>query len=305
MEVICGIYKITSPSGKIYIGSSGNIMERIRFYKIMNCKNQRVLFNSLSKYGWDAHLFEIIEKCDEEDLYCRERYWQDFYNVLGKNGLNSILVQCGDIRTVVSEETRKKQSISGKNKKLSEEHKNKIRLNHASKKEGFTSWLKGLPKELHPSFGKKHTEERILKAVESRRKSRKLDCDNPLIKSVINFKTLETCCSVRMLSELIKVNLSYLKSMLVGNDYNKTDWCYKEDFENGRYKSMLPPENKYPGKPVICRDTCKTWHSISACARDLNLPTTKLTSMLDPKRKDCPNITSILYLKDYDNQINK
>jgi hypothetical protein len=39
-EIICGIYKITSPSGKIYIGESENIPNRIYYYKIVSCKNK-------------------------------------------------------------------------------------------------------------------------------------------------------------------------------------------------------------------------------------------------------------------------
>ena len=66
-EVICGIYKIISPSGKIYIGESENIPNRIYYYKIVSCKKQRRLYNSIKKYGWENHIFEIIEECDFVD----------------------------------------------------------------------------------------------------------------------------------------------------------------------------------------------------------------------------------------------
>jgi group I intron endonuclease len=61
-----GIYKITSPSGKIYIGQSTNIENRFNSYRILDCKKQIKLYNSLKKYGWDNHIKEIVEECTED-----------------------------------------------------------------------------------------------------------------------------------------------------------------------------------------------------------------------------------------------
>jgi group I intron endonuclease len=75
-----GIYKITSPSGKIYIGQSTNIPEREKHYKrITPVKNQTKIFNSLNKHGWDKHIFEIIEECSIDKLDERETYWKQYY----------------------------------------------------------------------------------------------------------------------------------------------------------------------------------------------------------------------------------
>ena len=51
MDRICGIYKITSPSGKIYIGQSKDINLRIIYYKNARCKCQQKLYYSILKYG--------------------------------------------------------------------------------------------------------------------------------------------------------------------------------------------------------------------------------------------------------------
>lgn len=116
---IVGIYKITSPTGKIYIGQSRNIVKRRQSYEkvIDKIKTQTRLYNSLQKYGWDGHLFEIIEECEIEELKCKERYWQDFYDVIGENGLNCILQECEDSPRIVSEETREKISKANFGKK--------------------------------------------------------------------------------------------------------------------------------------------------------------------------------------------
>ena len=55
------IYKITSPSEKIYVGQTINLESRLRIYKNLACKNQLRLYRSLVKYGWETHKFEILE----------------------------------------------------------------------------------------------------------------------------------------------------------------------------------------------------------------------------------------------------
>lgn len=85
----CGIYKVTSPSGRVYIGQSVNIENRFKEYRtVSGCCKQRRLYASFKKYGPKQHLLEVVEQCKEDSLLERERYWQDFYNVLSENGLN-------------------------------------------------------------------------------------------------------------------------------------------------------------------------------------------------------------------------
>ena len=124
----CGIYKITSPTGRVYIGQSKNIKERFLGYKNMYGSNsgQVRLHNSLQKYGWGNHQFDIIEYCSVEELNCSERFWQDEFDVLN-GGLNCKLTNCGEKRVFYSEEVRKKMSTSQKGKKASEETKQRMR----------------------------------------------------------------------------------------------------------------------------------------------------------------------------------
>lgn len=46
-----GIYKITSPSKKVYIGQSTNIKYRFYRYSILDCKQQKKLYNSIKEYA--------------------------------------------------------------------------------------------------------------------------------------------------------------------------------------------------------------------------------------------------------------
>ena len=86
-----GTYKITSPSGKIYIGKSINIQKRFKQYKKSLGKGQPLLNRSFLKYGIDNHVFEIVCICDYEDLNNLERYYQLLFSCIGENGLNIVL----------------------------------------------------------------------------------------------------------------------------------------------------------------------------------------------------------------------
>lgn len=81
-----GIYKITSPTDKIYIGQSIDIIHRFKQYKY--CSGTRAigpkLYNSLQKHTFTNHVFEVIEECSIEQLNEREIYWKKHYiNQLG------------------------------------------------------------------------------------------------------------------------------------------------------------------------------------------------------------------------------
>lgn len=118
-----GIYKITSPTGKIYIGSSNDIENRFCKYKRLKCKTQTKLYNSFIKHGVENHVFEIIEICSINVLLGRELYYGKLFNVLDKHkGLNCRLPKAGEIGKFMSDETKQKigkaNSIIQKGKKV-------------------------------------------------------------------------------------------------------------------------------------------------------------------------------------------
>lgn len=101
-----GIYKITSPSGRIYVGQSVDTVRRFKEYRnLEQIKSQSRLHGSFIKYGVSKHIFEVIEKCRVEELNERERYWQDYYNVLGE-GLNCKLTEAQDKSGKLSDNTK-------------------------------------------------------------------------------------------------------------------------------------------------------------------------------------------------------
>lgn len=67
----CGIYKITSPSGKCYIGSSAHMRKRFnehRGYFQRGDHYNGKLRHAARKYGVDAMRFEVVLTCDRDVL---------------------------------------------------------------------------------------------------------------------------------------------------------------------------------------------------------------------------------------------
>ncbi len=177
-----GIYKITSPKNKIYIGQSTNIEKRFSLYKICHCKQQPKLYNSLLKYTPNSHLFEILTECCVHELDDLEKYFIKLYDTFntkhglnlqdgGSNGRHSDLSKMKMSKArkgmVFSEETKIKMSNSSRRlktslgKKMSEDTKNKLSVANKGKKLSRESIEKRTAtRALNKScVGRKHSEE--------------------------------------------------------------------------------------------------------------------------------------------------
>lgn len=91
-----GIYKITSPSNKIYIGKTKNLKYRINKYSKLDCQRQRKLYHSFLKYGFENHTVEILFYSDNiNELNNNEILFIKEYNTYNtEHGLN--LTEGGD-----------------------------------------------------------------------------------------------------------------------------------------------------------------------------------------------------------------
>ena len=159
-----GIYKIISPSNKVYIGQSIDIERRFKHYKRLACQDQVKIYNSFLKYGVDAHIFEVLELCETEELNNRERHYQDLYDSVA-NGLNLLYVKSEHFNGGHSEESKKKISDSKKGKTFTDEHKYKIGLSNSRRvisvetKEKHR--LNGLGKKASPETKEKLRQNRL------------------------------------------------------------------------------------------------------------------------------------------------
>lgn len=253
-----GIYKITSPKNKIYIGQSVNIEQRFKSYTrlCVRTSQQILLYRSLKKYGVDKHKFEILEECLESDLNEKERYYQDLYSAVGKNGLNCRLTTASDRSGKLSEETKNKL----KGKPCSAETRLKISRALKGKFEG----------NKNPFYGKTHTKETLqkikninkgnkycvgriiseetkIKIAEKSKGNKNCvgrfmsnDTRNKiaksLLKKVINTETLEIYESYKHVAKEFNLSHNTLNKRLLGRLVNNTPYMYLEDYDK---KQML------------------------------------------------------------------
>lgn len=107
-----GIYKITSPTNKIYIGQSINVDDRIRKYKKLQCRSQILLFNSFMKHGVDNHIFEIVEFGDfnKEELNKLEKQYIENFNSFRGNNINGLNLTTGGDSSLFDKSSTDKMS---------------------------------------------------------------------------------------------------------------------------------------------------------------------------------------------------
>jgi len=177
------IYKITNPVNKIYIGQTTLYQNRLYRYQLLNCKSQIKLYNSLKKYGYENHSFEIIEECSNTILNIQERHWQDYYNVIDSNiGLNLKLTETNDLSGKQSNETIEKRRLKLLGQTRSNEFKSKCRermigtntSDETKKKMSIAQKLIGNHPPYysgtnHPNFGREFSIDTKKKMSESRK----------------------------------------------------------------------------------------------------------------------------------------
>lgn len=184
-EKICGIYKITSPSKKVYIGQSIDINQRFRRYRTGGAKEQFRLENSIKKYGFDKHKFEILHQCSPSELNDMEVYYIELYQYFDSEyGLN--LKAGGGQGGACSQETKDKIRQKAIGRKLSDETKKKIGLSGI----GRVFSLESRIKKSKSLKGIKRSEQQISKR---RKKVYRLDAKGNILKTYISLKD---CASV-------------------------------------------------------------------------------------------------------------
>lgn len=117
------VYMITSPTSRIYVGSTQDVDERWGKYFKLNCKDQPKLYNSLCKHGVENHIFEVVWAGCIYDMFKYENIIGFGFDVLNKDNLNLRLPKINDKFKVISEETRLKMSKWQIGRKHTDKHK--------------------------------------------------------------------------------------------------------------------------------------------------------------------------------------
>lgn len=231
-----GVYKITSPSGRIYIGSSKDLKLRLRDYMSLHCSKQRKIYNSLKKYGANNHNFEVLCYCEEKDLLKLESQYGMEYDCLNKKNLNISLPKSDSKYKTYSDEELMLRSLRSTGKKHTEKTKQKISEKNKGNKHSLghkhTQETKKKISNYHKgnkyNLGKKYSLERIEKAKLSRlplSKESKLKM-GARRKIVLNIETGIYYDSLKDASLSIGMKKATLSSMLLGKNKNKTSFIY-------------------------------------------------------------------------------
>lgn len=140
-------------------------------YKGLHCKNQTRLYRSLLKYGFKAHIFSVLEQCEDSEMNLRERYWQEFYDCIGSQGLNCKLTGFNDNSGELSQETKDKISKSNKGKckppisDLGRKNISKSLKGKKKTKEHANNISKSKIGVLNPMYGRKALNRRCVELV--------------------------------------------------------------------------------------------------------------------------------------------
>lgn len=162
---VCGIYKITSPTGRIYIGQSYDIYERWRGHK-REYRASGFLQRSFIKHGNLNHKFEIIHELPfDTELEVMDRYEQLYMDLYKDAGFPLLNSRGAGSRGKLSDETKRKLSIARTGSKASKECRLKMSLSSKGRKKSKEHKQKiGLSHVRRPKFIEAFTGEKNIKA---------------------------------------------------------------------------------------------------------------------------------------------
>ena len=236
------IYKITSPSGRVYVGKTVDFKKRRNKYKILDCKRQPLLFSSFKKYGFENHTIDLIDSFDGNNDYAdgKEMFWVRSFMSHKRKWENSEYkyekgLNATDGGSGVLGNNSPKYSLRGR--PLSEETKRKLSDSWKKKYEnGFK----------HPSLGKKHSEERKKQiglskignknclgkkwSDERKKNFSKTRKRHPILQFDLNGNFIQEFESVRDAEKITKISRNVINGLLKGKTW-RVDKRRKYTFE--------------------------------------------------------------------------
>lgn len=270
------IYKITSPSGKYYIGQAVNINRRYSDYKrLHHCKNQPYLLNSIKKYGFDNFEKEILDyiECNsneelQEKLNTLEIEYILKYDSTNKNKGYNISKGGNQGRLGVKETEEQKQK----------------------KRDAWTLERKKVQSELwktdaNPRKGKNFGRSNFAKYVNQ------YSLDGNLIKTWeslsditrnipnFSFKNISKCCNHEVLT-----SYGYIWRFKEECDLEKIEVDLtprKSGKVRKRNTTMFKAVNQYDKDLELIKE----WDSITDASKHYNIPTTNISKCCKGERK--------------------
>jgi group I intron endonuclease len=201
MEKISGIYCIENTvNHKKYIGQSVNIYTRWKQHKndLYNNKHRNnYLQKAWNKYGENNFNFQIIEKCDEDNLNEKEMYYINMFKTINRDyGYN--LDSGGSINRYMSDESKFKMSLAksyvfGEKNSFYGKHHSDDTKRYLRELWNNNEWSDGVRSKMienhadvsganNPMYGRKHTAQS--KENMSKNTQKLFSSDNPNARNV-------------------------------------------------------------------------------------------------------------------------
>jgi group I intron endonuclease len=217
------IYMITSPTGRLYIGSTINIQNRWKQYYLLKCRSQPKLYNSLIKHTPEKHKFEIIWEGLVDDMYKYETLIGWGFDVLEKEHLNCRLPKLGDTYSVMNYNTKLKIGLKNKNAIRTQAQKDNLKFINLGKKLPIETCIKMGKSRL----GNKHA------LGKTRSKEFKLTMNShnfkPILQYDLNMNFIKEWNSIKSASEELKINSGHIGQVCMSkrNSIGGFKWKYK------------------------------------------------------------------------------
>lgn len=153
------IYKLTSPSGKSYIGQTTRSFER-RLQEHCQDNGCKILHAAINKYGIEEFLKEILVECDDSELDIYECQYIKELNTLEPNGYNIRSGGSNGKHSELSKERMRQKKLGANNHNYGKPRSDQFKAILSEKKSGPN----------HHFYGKSFTEEHKLNLSKSHKK---------------------------------------------------------------------------------------------------------------------------------------
>jgi group I intron endonuclease len=166
-----GIYTITNPEGKVYIGQSWNVEKRWNAHKA-GAKHCLKLIDSFMQFGYSSHKFEYCHLLPDDicqlTMNAYEQLYMDVYRAAGIELLN---LREGGGRGKHSEESRQKMCIAQRGKPVSDIARQRM----SAARTGMKIPPEIVEKSRLTRIGKKMPPEGVLKSALARTGAKRTD----------------------------------------------------------------------------------------------------------------------------------
>lgn len=262
------VYKHTTPSGKVYIGMTGQSAKK-RWRNGEGYKTQPRFYRAIEKYGWQNIQHEIVYMCDTaEDAFAKEKELISIHDSTNpSNGYNnSVGGDGGSLGAILDETARANISRGHIGLRHSEETRQKL----SKMRQG----------ELNPNYGKHMSEE----AKEKQRISAKRTYSTDEYKK----RASEIQKEISSRPEVRKKRSDAVKG---GKNYfYGVHMCGPDNPNYGKKLSEKAKQRlkECKSKPIVCLETETVYHSAKDAERFYGVAQGSIYKVLDnPNRTSC------------------